>query len=335
MDSITHIVLGAAIGEAMLGKKLGKKGMLLGALANNLPDIDVASNFFMTPVDAMIFHRGITHSFFFGIIISYALTFLFFKKFNRHQLGFNEWLKFFLVAILAHDAIDYFTSYGTCLLAPFTYQRFSANSIFVADPFYTFPLLVSFLILLFIKSKTNVRRIINKYALIVSGFYLLYTFINKWNVDKIMRQNLEKQNITCSDYFTTPSPLNNFLWYVAAKDKSGYYTGYYSVFDKSDSIKFNYETRNELITILFPGNTDIPKLKEFSDNFYCFTKNEGSVYFNDLRFGRAAGWMHPPSGFVFRYRLSNKPEEALLRRGDMDITFKEAFVRLVERIKGK
>ncbi|MFI5218666.1 MAG: metal-dependent hydrolase [Bacteroidia bacterium] len=335
MDSVTHIVLGAAIGETLLGKKLGKKGMLLGALVNNLPDVDVAANFFMTPVNAMIFHRGITHSFFFGIIISYALAFLFYKKDNRFSLSFNEWLKFFLVAILAHDVVDYFTSYGTCLLAPFTWQRFSANSIFVADPFYTFPLLVSFLILLIINSKSSSRRIINKYGIIISSFYLLYTFINKWNVDKIMRQNLRKQNIAYSNYFTTPAPLNNFLWYVAAKDEFGYHTGYYSVFDETDIIKFNYEKRNELITVLFPGNTDIPKLKEFSDDFYCFTKNEGSAYFNDLRFGRAAGWMNPPSGFVFRYRLSDKPEEALLRRGDVEISFKEAFISLVERIKGK
>ena len=41
MDSLTHIVLGAAIGEAMLGKKIGKKGILWGALAASLPDIDV------------------------------------------------------------------------------------------------------------------------------------------------------------------------------------------------------------------------------------------------------------------------------------------------------
>ena len=41
MDSITHIVLGACIGDAVLGKKLGKKGMIVGAIANSLPDADV------------------------------------------------------------------------------------------------------------------------------------------------------------------------------------------------------------------------------------------------------------------------------------------------------
>jgi inner membrane protein len=33
MDSLTHIVAGACIGEIALGKKIGRKAMLWGALA--------------------------------------------------------------------------------------------------------------------------------------------------------------------------------------------------------------------------------------------------------------------------------------------------------------
>jgi hypothetical protein len=40
MDSITHIAVGACIGEVFAGKKIGKKAMWLGAAANSLPDID-------------------------------------------------------------------------------------------------------------------------------------------------------------------------------------------------------------------------------------------------------------------------------------------------------
>ena len=46
MDSITHTVLGMVEGELIAGKNLGKKAMLFGAIANNLPDIDVAFSFF-------------------------------------------------------------------------------------------------------------------------------------------------------------------------------------------------------------------------------------------------------------------------------------------------
>ena len=49
MDSLTHIVLGAAIGELMAGRKLGKKALLIGAIANSLPDIDFVASFWLDP----------------------------------------------------------------------------------------------------------------------------------------------------------------------------------------------------------------------------------------------------------------------------------------------
>ncbi len=41
MDSLTQIVLGAAVGEAVLGKKARNKAMLYGAIAGTIPNLDV------------------------------------------------------------------------------------------------------------------------------------------------------------------------------------------------------------------------------------------------------------------------------------------------------
>ena len=65
MDSLTQIVLGAAVGEAVLGKKVGNKAMLYGAIAGTIPDLDVISSFFTDTVTALEIHRGFTHSVFF------------------------------------------------------------------------------------------------------------------------------------------------------------------------------------------------------------------------------------------------------------------------------
>ena len=46
MDSLTQIVLGAAVGEAVLGKKVGNKAMLYGAIAGTIPDLDVITRYF-------------------------------------------------------------------------------------------------------------------------------------------------------------------------------------------------------------------------------------------------------------------------------------------------
>ena len=41
MDSLTQIILGAACGEAVLGKKIGNRALLFGAIGGTIPDLDV------------------------------------------------------------------------------------------------------------------------------------------------------------------------------------------------------------------------------------------------------------------------------------------------------
>lgn len=336
MDSLTHIVLGAAIGEAMLGKKIGKKGMLWGALANSLPDIDVAANFFADPVNALLIHRGITHSIFFAAVISPLLAYLFYRTHSKYFLTYKFCLLFFLTAIIAHDAIDVCTAYGTGLLEPFSHQRFSTNSIFVADPLYTLPLLISFITLLLLKKSSDKRRMVNTTGIILSSVYFFLTFMNKINVDRIMKQNLPEQNISYTDYITTPAPLNNLLWYMIAKNDSGYYTGYYSIFDRDKKISFRYIPKNEKLLENFQNDNVVKKLKLFSTNFYSINKKDtDEIYFNDLRFGQAAGWAKADSRFVFSYRLKNVADNTvMLRRTDLDISWKEAFKSLWKRMMG-
>lgn len=66
MDSLTQIVLGAAVGEVALGKKVGNRAMLFGAIGGTIPDLDVLANFVADDMTALAFHRGISHSFLFA-----------------------------------------------------------------------------------------------------------------------------------------------------------------------------------------------------------------------------------------------------------------------------
>jgi inner membrane protein len=69
LDSLTQIILGAAVGEAVLGRKIGNKAMLYGAIAGTIPDLDVFSSFFTDTVTALETHRGFTHSIFFSVLL--------------------------------------------------------------------------------------------------------------------------------------------------------------------------------------------------------------------------------------------------------------------------
>ena len=76
MDSLTQIVLGAAVGEAVLGKKIGHRAMIWGAFGGFLPDLDVTSSLVMDEISALAVHRGITHSIFFGATFPLLMAWL-------------------------------------------------------------------------------------------------------------------------------------------------------------------------------------------------------------------------------------------------------------------
>ena len=73
MDSLTQITLGAAVGEAVLGKKIGNRAMFWGAVAGTIPDLDVLSKFILDDMGALAFHRGFMHSLTFAALMSWLL----------------------------------------------------------------------------------------------------------------------------------------------------------------------------------------------------------------------------------------------------------------------
>lgn len=93
MDSLTQMVLGAAVGEAVLGRKLGNRAVLWGAIAGTVPDLDVIPGAFMSEIAGLGFHRGPTHSIVFSIMASFlfaAFAHVFYHK-EWHNLKILKW----------------------------------------------------------------------------------------------------------------------------------------------------------------------------------------------------------------------------------------------------
>lgn len=87
MDSLTQIVLGAAVGEVVLGKKVGNRAILWGAIAGTIPDLDVLAKLFFDDLTANELHRGPTHSILFCLIASPLLAW-WLKRHRRSLLVF-------------------------------------------------------------------------------------------------------------------------------------------------------------------------------------------------------------------------------------------------------
>jgi inner membrane protein len=335
MDSITHIALGACMGEAFAGKKLGKKAMLWGVLAQSIPDIDFVASFWMDTSSNLLAHRGFTHSILFALIITPFLALLTERLHRPHDISFKKWLLFFGGLIGAHIFIDAFNNYGVGWFEPFNHTRISFNAIYVADPFFSISAGIACAILLLMKRKNTYRQVIWKAGLGISALYLGYCLVNKMQIDKETKIALQTQHVSYNRYLTTPAPLQNWLWYVVAENDSGYYVGFRSLFDHVDTIALHYFPRNDSLLKPVLDHMDLQQLIRFSKGFYTIEKHGDTLLFNDLRFGQIAGWDNPEGKFVFYYYLEHQVDNTLVvQRGRFEGWNKQTIYSFWNRIQG-
>lgn len=283
MDSLSQIVLGAAVGNEILGKKLGNKAILYGAVVGTIPDLDVLVGKFLDPLTAVEIHRGFSHSVVFFIILSPLLGLILKKLERKKDVTFKEATLFAYLCLQTHALLDFFTTWGTQLLWPLE-QRFSLQSIFVIDPLYTLPFLFC-LIVSMRKNKSSKERLVwNRTGLIISTSYLFFTlFVQSVVLHKFEKQ-LEQNAISYQEIVVKPSPFNIVLWTTNVKVANGYWIGDYSFFD-TKPIRFQFIPHQEHLIAAIDKEAVIQQLKRMTEGWYCITQKEEQLYFNDLRFG--------------------------------------------------
>jgi len=333
MDTLTHIVLGACIGEAVAGKQLGKKALLLGAIAQNIPDIDFIASFWLPTTSDLLAHRGFTHSFLFVILFSPLLAWLSGLCFPKVDMTFRRWLLFWGLQIFIHIFIDAFNAYGTGWFEPFSHYRVSFNTMFVADPIFAAPLALAFIVLLVLKTASPKRKAWVRIGLGLSILYLLLGIAFKLCVDNTVKNELQNKHMVSKRFFTTPTPLNNLLWYIVAENDTGYNIGYRSVFDKTSDIDFHYAARNDSLLKLAEDKEGVNRLVRFSQGYYHAEQWHDTLVFNDLRFGEICGWHYLHPRFVFYYFLQHPGDNNMvIQRGRFARWNKEELMSFLKRI---
>lgn len=363
MDSITQIVLGAAAGDAVLGKKIGNRAMVWGAIAGTIPDLDIIGNLWMSEIDSLAFHRGISHSFLFAIVGAFAFSWLVhrmyeskyhkplgmtgwmtlavavgyllifagsfsiintiiglaitgggcrfvYKRFNRAEFAkpeatLRDWQWLFFWGLITHPILDTFTAYGTQLFAPFSNYRAAISNISVADPIYTILFITPLIIATFIHKSRPLRNRLVWTGILLSSLYMIFTLYNKYRVTRVMENTLIAENIEYSNFFTSPSILNNVLWTGVAETEDAFYQGQYSLLDKEPKFKLSkFDKNHDLISDAPDNDKVINTLKWFSNGYYAVMKRlDGKLQINDMRYGTFRGDGSSEKDFIFNFPI--------------------------------
>ena len=335
MDSVTHIVTGAALGELLLGKKAGNKALLWGAIAGSFPDIDAAfAPFYDSVVDELVYHRGFTHSIIFSLVISALAGIGLYKINSKTPVSAFMWGGMFFINMIVHILLDCFTTWGTQIFWPHP-ARIEIKNIFVIDPLFTLPLLITVIWLMFYRPGTTTRKKLNRAGLMIAGIYMALTFVNKAVVSRIFQDQMQLQGIEFIRYETKPAPLQNILWSVTAEAEDGFYIGYYSHLDSEPDTPYYYFPKNHdlLQRVLYAEN--VQRLVRVTDQYFTVENKGDSLLFNDLRFGQNNGWYNSEGNFIFSYFIIKDGNEVLVKKQENSFDNAGASLKkLWERIKG-
>jgi inner membrane protein len=313
-----------------LGKKIGNKAMLLGAIAGTIPDLDVIANYFTDTVSALEIHRGFTHSIVFAVV--FGLLFGWLLSLWDKRASLKEWWWFWFLCFVTHPLLDAHTTWGTQLFWPFD-LRLAYKNIFVIDPLYTLPFLVFLLLAMFQKRGSIKRRRFNNLGLIVSSVYMLLTLVFKGITYQKFVNALAEQKIDYIAIETKPSPLNTILWAANVETEDSFLIGDYSFFD-SKPIQFSSHPKNHDALGDFAEEDKVKRLVKITNGWYTVTERPDGIYLNDLRFGMMS--VDPNSEkFAFSFLIEKTGNEVTVTEEEKNT--REAgklLSALWERIKG-
>lgn len=301
MDTVTQIGLGAAVGEAVLGRRIGRRAMLWGGIGGLLPDLDI-----LVPLGDAVrnvtYHRGPSHSLFVLAALTPFMVFLILKIHPQTAVYRARWLWLVSLAFVTHVLLDCLTVYGTQIFWPLSTPPVMWSTLFIIDPAYSLPLLAGVLAALVMSRSTGRGHLVNSICLTLSTLYIVWSIGAKLHVEQAARYSLRQQGIAHSALLTTPTAFNTLLWRVLAMGDDGYYEGYYSLVDGNRGVKLMRYPANRGLLAGVEEHWPVKRLQWFTHGFYAVERIGDGIVMTDLRMG-----MEPDYTFRFRVASAGNP----------------------------
>ena len=201
-------------------------------------------------------------------------------------------------------------------------------------------MIIGLLVAIFAKNYATKKRA-NYIGISIASLYLASTFYTKSIMNEVVAANLNEQDIQFEEYITYPSIFNTILWQTTVRAADAYYYGYYSILQKDKKIQFIKLPKNHNLIEKHAGEEYLDILLWFANGYYnIIEKDDGSIVFNNLRFGMMGLPEHSKvpqeDQYIFRFKLIEK-EGVFDVEEDRDferINMAEATKTLWSRIKG-
>lgn len=147
VDNVTHALAGMLVAEAACVARREQRqsvraaAYLVSALANNLPDVDIAYVWITgpRPLGSLLHHRGHTHTLLLALPAAWLLGLAVWRWFGRQNSDASAderrlFLGLALGGVVLHLAMDFGNNYGVHPFWPLSSRWFYGDSIFIVEP---------------------------------------------------------------------------------------------------------------------------------------------------------------------------------------------------------
>jgi inner membrane protein len=196
------------------------------------------------------------------------------------------------LVLITHPLLDAMTVYGTQLLMPFSSHPYGVGSVFIIDPAYTVPLIVGVVAALRLKNTRGLRW--NAAALVLTTAYLGWSVVAQQQAERVARASLDAQGIAAQALLVTPAPFNTVLWRLVATTPGQYFEGYYSLLDRTPTVRWTAYPRGAELLARHGDNESVQRIAAFSQGIFSLSEQDGRVLLTDLRMGQEPA-------YVFRF----------------------------------
>lgn len=282
MDSVTQIVLGASVAAVCVPEQHRRKAVIIGAVLGTTPDLDVFIDY-GDAVSNFTYHRGFSHSLFVLFPFSLFLWAILKKLYEPVRSAPVPWLFAISLTLITHPLLDAHTAYGTQLFWPLTSPPIMWSTIFIIDPLYTLPLLVSVIVILVKPDRVWASRTLAT-GLILSSTYLVWTWSAKLYVGNQVLAALDNDEKVIR-IFSTPTPFNSLLWRVVVLRQDDYLEGYFSLLKPQQDSRFKASSRNEELLEQGKQLWAVKRLDWFAQGFIKSSMVDDNLVISDLRMG--------------------------------------------------
>jgi inner membrane protein len=292
MDPVTHMLVGATVGQIVAGRKVGfKRAALWGAVAAEVPDVDVIVSALTVsdPLHMIVSHRGVTHALWFGPIVGVLAGWWLARSTDPPRAQARTWIALLTAALLSHPLVDFCTHYGTQLLSPFSNERFALPALPIVEPFYSGMLMIGLLAMLLFARRDRSTAVVRAgvVSLLVSSAYVAYGWRLNEAAVEYARKDLVAARSEVAVVYAFPTLLQMHLRRVVARTPSEDLVGFVSMARPCPIVWARYP-RDESPLVETLRRTEEGQIFEwFATGLTAAYSDARRVFVNDLRYGLA------------------------------------------------